>query len=215
MLKKIPSILNYLILPILVIILYLNFNGILSNKNLKIISLSNSNLSEYFLSSLPLEKKSLNDHLLKFNFIDSFFFKLSDKKILVEINMHEAFAKNNKNKQIIFNNNAISDFIYFKKEFIDNILLEDTSKTTSYFDIMDIMNLKKIDYFKNFIKIETIDNRRLDVYLIDGRRIMLPKTLDTKLIVFLNEFLPNFLGDVNFKNYLDLRNFATNSIRMK
>jgi hypothetical protein len=50
---------------------------------------------------------------------------------------------------------------------------------------------------------------------MDGRKIMLPKIVNAKLINFLNDNLDVMINDQNFLNYLDLRNFATNSIRMK
>jgi hypothetical protein len=50
---------------------------------------------------------------------------------------------------------------------------------------------------------------------MDGRKIMLPKIVNAKLINFLNDNLDVMVNDQSFSNYLDLRNFATNSIRMK
>jgi hypothetical protein len=75
--------------------------------------------------------------------------------------------------------------------------------------------LNQLNIFQFLRAIELIDNRRYNVYLMDGRKIMLPKIVNTKVINFLNENIDVMLNDENFSNYLDLRNFATNSIRMK
>ena len=75
--------------------------------------------------------------------------------------------------------------------------------------------MSQLNIFQALREIELIDNRRYNVYFMDGRKIMLPKIVNAKLINFLNDNLDVMINDQNFLNYLDLRNFATNSIRMK
>ncbi len=215
MLDKIPKFFNYLILPIFIILFFFIFNNTLFNKNSQVLLVSNDNFSELFISSLPDNTKILKKYLSKLDFIESFFLKLNNEKLLVEINMYNAFAKNNINEQIIFENGSISKFIYFKDFFIKNIQIENSNNKTSKLNLLSIKNLKKLNYIHDIIKIEKIDNRRLDIFLRDGRKIMLPKTINSNLIDFLNESLNSFMMDVNFKSYLDLRNFDSNSIRMK
>ena len=215
MLGKISKLINYSILLILIISSYFIFNGALFNQDSKTIFVSNENLSDFFIKSLPNNPKLLNEHLSKFNFIESFFFKLNNQSIIIDISIYEAFAKNTKNDQIIFDNGAISKSIYFKSLFIKNINIENINIKTPIFDDLTISNLNNLNYIDNIVKIELIDNRRLDIFLTDGRKVMLPKNINLNLINFLNEFLNSFMEDVKFQNYLDLRNFTSNSIRMK
>ena len=101
MLNKIPVIFNYLILLLLIILFYFIFHYTLFNKNSQVILVSNDNFSELFISSLPDNPKILKKYLSKLDFIESFFLKLNNEALLVEINMYDAFAKNNINEQII------------------------------------------------------------------------------------------------------------------
>ena len=100
MLGKISKLINYSILLILIISSYFIFNGALFNQDSKTIFVSNENLSDFFIKSLPNNPKLLNEHLSKFNFIESFFFKLNNQSIIIDISIYEAFAKNTKNDQI-------------------------------------------------------------------------------------------------------------------
>ena len=85
----------------------------------------------------------------------------------------------------------------------------------SSIDPLFIQFLYELNNFNQFYQIQLIDNRRFDLYLFDGRKIMLPKLFDKKLLIFLNENLSIFMKDDNFKIYLDLRNFLNDSVRMK
>ncbi|MDA1284379.1 MAG: hypothetical protein O3C61_05580, partial [Proteobacteria bacterium] len=136
-------------------------------------------------------------------------------EVHLSLSTYSPFAINNINKKIIFQNGSISESFFFNKNFIKNIQLQDITLDISRIDPLFIQFLYEINNFNQFYQIQLIDNRRFDLYLFDGRKIMLPKIFDKKLITFLNEKLSIFIKDDNFKIYLDLRNFLSDSIRMK
>ena len=100
-------------------------------------------------------------------------------------------------------------------EFINTIDLIDSSNET--LQINDYLD-KSIVYLKrifNINQIKFIDSRRYDLYLEDNLRIMLPKKIDQKLLIFLEENFNLLKQNSNFQDYLDLRNFHEKTIRAK
>ncbi|MDB2636755.1 hypothetical protein N9Y54_06110, partial [Alphaproteobacteria bacterium] len=65
------------------------------------------------------------------------------------------------------------------------------------------------------IQIKFIDSRRYDIYLEGNLRIMMPKKIDQKLLLFLEENYELLKQNSNFQDYLDLRNFHEKTIRAK
>ena len=65
--------------------------------------------------------------------------------------------------------------------------MQDISLNMSSIDPLFIQFLYELNNFNQFYQIQLIDNRRFDLYLFDGRKIMLPKLFDKKLLIFLNE----------------------------
>ena len=63
-------------------------------------------------------------------------------------------------------------------------------------------------------QIEYIDDRRYNLVLSNGRIVMLPKVIDSKLLYFIKN---NLIIDqsTNYKKFLDLRNFHNKTIRLK
>ena len=140
---------------------------------------------------------------------------LNNKDLNVDINLKEPFAKNNLNQEVIFEDGSIGSFSYFNIEYIENIELIDTSEET--LQINDYLN-KSIDHLRSIFKINQIkfiDSRRYDIYLEDNLRIMLPKIIDQKLLLFLDDNYELLKQNSNFKDYLDLRNFHEKTIRAK
>ena len=140
---------------------------------------------------------------------------IKKNELHLSLSTYPPFAINNINEKIIFKNGVISESIFFNNNFINNIQLQDISLDMSSIDPLFIQSLYELNNFKQFYQIQLIDNRRFDLYLFDGRKIMLPKIFDKKLIIFLNENLSIFMKNDNFKIYLDLRNFLNDSVRMK
>jgi len=212
---KLLKLFNYLIL---VLIFTLICFFIVKNNNLnnsKNIIYVNSEISQIFYSNLPKDLKLLKNYLNTNDFIESYEVVIKKNELYLSLSTYSPFAINNINGKIIFENGAISESNFFNKNFINNIQLQDISLDIPSIDPLFIQFFYELNNFDQFYQIQLIDNRRFDIYLFDGRKIMLPKIFDKKLITFLNENLYIFMKDDNFKTYLDLRNFLTDSVRMK
>ena len=210
MISKILKISNYMILvAIIILFIFLFIKNTEYNKSKKI-KFVNPLISEIFYSKLP------NDlGLLKNNLNNAKSINIKKDQIFIDVSLHMPFAINKNDNKIIFQNGIFAKSIFFDDEFINKIKLSDISPSTFEINESLINLLIQLNVFKSLRKIELIDNRRYNVYLFDGRKIMLPKAVNNNLIIFLNNNLNIMLNDQNFSDYLDLRNFASNSIRMK
>jgi len=203
------SILSFLIIFIVCFYLYL------FKESAKLIKFSSSGISIDFEVEISNNIKDVEKFLINYEFIESYLVTLNNKDLNVDINLKEPFAKNNLNQEIIFEDGSIGSFSYFNNEYIENIELIDTSEET--LQINDYLN-KSIDHLRSIFKINQIkfiDSRRYDIYLEDNLRIMLPKIIDQKLLLFLEDNYELLKQNSNFKDYLDLRNFHEKTIRAK
>ena len=184
-------------------------------ENTKLIKFSPSGISIDFEVEISNNIKDVEKFLINYEFIESYLVTLNNKDLNVDINLKEPFAKNNLNQEVIFEDSSIGSFFYFNNEYIENIELIDTSEET--LQINDYLN-KSIDHLRSIFKInqiKLIDSRRYDIYLEDNLRIMLPKIIDQKLLLFLEDNYELLKQNSNFKDYLDLRNFHEKTIRAK
>ena len=181
----------------------------------KLIKFAPSGISINFEVDISNNIENIESFLINYEFIKSYMIRLNDKDLNVEIILKEPFAKNNLNQEIIFKDGSIGSFSYFNTEFINTIDLVDSSiETLQINDYLD----KSIVYLKrifNINQIKFIDSRRYDLYLEDNLRIMLPKKIDQKLLIFLEENFNLLKQNSNFQDYLDLRNFHEKTIRAK
>ena len=141
--------------------------------------------------------------------------RLINKDLNIDINLKKPFAKNNLNQEIIFEDGSVGSFSYFNNEYIQNIELIDISEESLM--INDYLD-RSIDQLKSIFKIiqiKFIDSRRYDIYLEGNLRIMMPKKIDQKLLLFLEENYELLKQNSNFQDYLDLRNFHEKTIRAK
>ena len=141
--------------------------------------------------------------------------RLINKDLNIEINLKKPFAKNNLNQEIIFEDGSVGSFSYFNNEYIQNIELIDISEESLM--INDYLD-RSIDQLKSIFKIiqiKFIDSRRYDIYLEGNLRIMMPKKIEQKLLLFLEENYELLKQNSNFQDYLDLRNFHEKTIRAK
>ena len=181
----------------------------------KLIKFAPSGISINFEVDISNNIEDIENFLINYEFIKSYLIRLNDNDLNVEINLKEPFAKNNLNQEIIFKDGSIGSFSYFNNEFINTIDLVDSSNET--LQINDYLD-KSIVYLKrifNINQIKFIDSRRYDLYLEDNLRIMLPKKIDQKLLIFLEENFNLLKQNSNFQDYLDLRNFHEKTIRAK
>jgi ribosomal protein S8 len=187
----------------------------LFKENTKLIKFSPSGISIDFEVEISNNIKDVEKFLINYEFIESYLVTLNNKDLNVDINLKEPFAKNNLNQEVIFEDGSIGSFSYFNNEYIENIELIDTSEET--LQINDYLN-KSIDHLSSIFKInqiKLIDSRRYDIYLEDNLRIMMPKIIDQKLLLFLEDNYELLKQNSNFKDYLDLRNFHEKTIRAK
>ena len=185
----------------------------LFKENTKLIKFSPSGISIDFEVEISNNIKDVEKFLINYEFIESYLVTLNNKDLNVDINLKEPFAKNNLNQEVIFEDSSIGSFFYFNNEYIENIELIDTSEET--LQINDYLN-KSIDHLRSIFKInqiKLIDSRRYDIYLEDNLRIMLPKIIDQKLLLFLEDNYDLLKPNSTFKDYLDLRNFHEKTIR--
>jgi len=181
----------------------------------KLIKFVPSGISINFEVDISNNIEDIENFLINYEFIKSYLIRLNDNDLNVEIILKEPFAKNNLNQEIIFKDGSIGSFSYFNNEFINTIDLVDSSNET--LQINDYLD-KSIVYLKrifNINQIKFIDSRRYDLYLEDNLRIMLPKKIDQKLLIFLEENFNLLKQNSNFQDYLDLRNFHEKTIRAK
>ena len=181
----------------------------------KLIKFAPSGISINFEVDISNNIEDIENFLINYEFIKSYLIRLNNNDLNVEIILKEPFAKNNLNQEIVFKDGSIGSFSYFSTEFIYTIDLVDSSNETLQInDYLDrsIVYLKRIF---NINQIKFIDGRRYDLYLENNLRIMLPKKIDQKLLIFLEENFNLLKQNSNFQDYLDLRNFHEKTIRAK
>ena len=203
------SIISFLIIFIVCFYLYLFKEGT------KLIKFSSSGISIDFESEISNNIKNIENFLINYEFIESYLVRLINKDLNIEINLKKPFAKNDLNQEIIFEDGSVGSFSYFNNEYIQNIELIDISEESLM--INDYLD-RSIDQLKSIFKIiqiKFIDSRRYDIYLEGNLRIMMPKKIDQKLLLFLEENYELLKQNSNFQDYLDLRNFHEKTIRAK
>ena len=203
------SIVSFLIIFIVCFYLYL------FKESTKLIKFSSSGISIDFEVEISNNIKDIENFLINYEFIESYLVRLINKDLNIEINLKKPFAKNNLNQEIIFEDGSVGSFSYFNNEYIQNIELIDISEESLM--INDYLD-RSIDQLKSIFKIiqiKFIDSRRYDIYLEGNLRIMMPKKIDQKLLLFLEENYELLNQNSNFQDYLDLRNFHEKTIRAK
>tara|TARA_B100000497_G_C7676261_1_gene408565 strand:- start:752 stop:1393 length:642 start_codon:yes stop_codon:yes gene_type:complete len=203
------SIVSFLIIFLACFYLYL------FNESAKSIKFSSSGISIDFEVEISNNIKDIENFLINYEFIESYLVRLINKDLNIEINLKKPFAKNNLNQEIIFEDGSVGSFSYFNNEYIQNIELIDISEESLM--INDYLD-RSIDQLKSIFKIiqiKFIDSRRYDIYLEGNLRIMMPKKIDQKLLLFLEENYELLKQNSNFQDYLDLRNFHEKTIRAK
>ena len=179
------------------------------------IEFKDQNLSLSFEIDISQNINNINDYFNNYKFIQNYIIKKKDSKVFINIVLKKPFAKNNLNQEIIFKDNSLASYDYFSQSFIDSIYLIDTSveslKINKYLKTT-FEDLKKIF---NISQIEFIDQRRYNLILQNNIKVMLPKKIDKKLIIFIEENIDFLKNSNDFREYLDFRNFNEKMIRVK
>ena len=154
-------------------------------------------------------------HDFDYLFIESHSSKKINNENNIKIQIKKPFALNKSTKEVIFMDNTKASIKYFKQNYLDKIKLIDISKNSIY------LNRYLIDHYKTLFKlfsidqIEYIDDRRYNLILNNGRIVMLPKVIDSKLLFFIENNIDLIDKNINYDQYLDLRNFHNKTIRLK
>ena len=199
-----------------VLILFINFSvNYITKKPLEIINFIHSDIHEDFEIEITQNLNDINNYLREYLFIDSHLIKRKNKEINIQINIKKPFALNNLTKEVIFHDNTIASSNYFKQDYLDAINLIDISKKSIQINNYLNENSQTLFNLFNINQIEYIDKRRYNLVLSNGKIVMLPKVIDSKLINFIKNNINLIDKSTNYQHFLDLRNFHNKTIRLK
>ena len=209
---------NFLIYlsSILFLVLFIYFSvNYLKNKQSKIINFINSEINDDFEIAITNNLNDINNYLKDYLFIESYLLHRKENEINIQINLKQSFARNYLTKEVIFYDNIKAPFHYFKANYLDSINLIDISKNSIYINSYLYENYHSLSSLFNIEQIEYIDDRRYNLVLSNGRIVMLPKMIDSKLISFIKNNINLIDKSTNYHHFLDLRNFHNKTIRLK
>ncbi len=209
------DILTYLLsISVLIIFFYFSINY-LTKKPFEIINFIDSDIHEDFEIDITNNLNDINNYLKKYLFIESHLLRRKSNEINIHINLKKPFALNNSTKEIIFYDNTKASFEYFNPSYLDTINLTDISKNTMYINNYLFENYQTLSSLFNIDQIKYIDDRRYNLVLSNGKIVMLPKMIDSKLLFFIKENIDLIDKSTSYNQFLDLRNFHNKTIRLK
>ncbi len=194
--------------------IYFSINFLIK-KPYEIINFLESDIHKDFEIEIANNLNDINNYLKEYLFIESHSLHRIDNKINIKITLNKPFARNNLTNEVIFIDNIKAPLDYFKSSYLDNIKLIDISKNGIYINKYLKENYQTLSSYFNIAQIEYIDDRRYNLVLSNGRIVMLPKVIDSKLLYFIEKNIDLIDKSTNYKQYLDLRNFHNKTIRLK
>jgi hypothetical protein len=159
--------------------------------------------------------ENLENFFENFTFIEKYLVNRKNSEIDIIIDIKEPFAKNQINQEIIFTDNSLGSFSFFRENYINSIDLIDISNNSIQINNYLRQSLVQISNLFEISQIEYVDGRRYNLYLSKGPIIMLPKKIDKDLLIFIEQNYETLKNNTDFKEYLDLRNFHEKTIRAK
>ena len=205
----------YLIsIALILFFLFFSINN-LTNKNLEIINFIDSDIHQDFEIEITNNLDDINNFLKRYLFIESHLLKKKDNEIFIQLNLKKPFAINNITKEVIFVDSTTAPFKYFKLNYLDSVHLIDISQNSIQINNYLNDNYKSLSSLFDINQIEYVENRRYNLVLSNGRKVMLPKVIDSKLIHFIKNNIDLIEKSTNYSQYLDLRNFHNKTIRLK
>tara|TARA_Y100001958_G_C21065878_1_gene427141 strand:- start:221 stop:868 length:648 start_codon:yes stop_codon:yes gene_type:complete len=205
------SIVSLLILIVSLIYVYLNLKDYSSTP----IKFDNFDLNSDYKIQISKNINDINNFLSNYIFIDNYQVFKSSTEIRVIIELKKPFAKNNINREIIFEDDSIASYSFFDKSFIKSIALIDISKESLSINDYLKKSYKQLQMIFDIIQIEYIDDRRYNIYLNDNTKVMLPKKIDQKFLIFLENNFNILKKNSKYNEFIDLRNFHEKTIRVK
>ena len=180
-----------------------------------IVNFYSNELSSEFEMDITNNLENLDNFFENFSFIKKYLVNRRNSEIEINVQIKEPFAKNQINQEIIFTDNSIGSFSFFKEKYINSINLIDVSNNTIQINNYLRQSLSEINNLFEISQIEYVDGRRYNLYLSKGPIIMLPKIIDKDLLIFIKQNYDILKNNTDFKEYLDLRNFHEKTIRAK
>ena len=212
---KYKEVLIYLFSILLLLSFILFSINYLINKNTEIINFIDSEINDDFEIEITNNLDNINIFLKDYLFIESHLLKKKKNEINIQINLKKPFAKNNLTKEVIFADNTTAPFNYFKPNYLDNINLIDVSQKSMQINKYLNTHFHSLSSLFEIDQIEHIENRRYNLVLSNGRKVMLPKVIDSKLLYFIKNNIDLINKSTNYNQFLDLRNFHNKTIRLK
>ena len=194
--------------------IYFSINFLIK-KPYEIINFLESDIHKDFEIEIANNLNDINNYLKEYLFIESHSLHRIDNKINIKITLNKPFARNNLTNEVIFIDNIKAPLDYFKSSYLDNIKLIDISKNGIYINKYLKENYQTLSSYFDIAQIEYIDDRRYNLVLSNGRIVMLPKVIDSKLLYFIEKNIDLIDKSTNYKEFLDLRNFHNKTIRLK
>jgi len=180
-----------------------------------IINFYNNELSSEFEMDITNNLDNPENFFENFTFIEKYLINRKNSQIDINIKIKEPFAKNQNNQEIIFSDNTVGSFNFFKNSFINSIDLIDVSDNSIQINNYLRQSLTEIRNLFEISQIEYVDGRRYNLYLSKGPVIMLPKKINEDLLIFIKQNYEILKNNTDFREYLDLRNFHEKTIRAK
>ena len=187
----------------------------LTNKDLEIINFIDSDIHQDFEIEITNNLDDINNFLKEYLFIENHILKKKDNEIFIKLNLKKPFAINNSTREVIFVDNTTAPFEYFKLNFLNKINLIDISKKSIHINNYLNDNYQSLSSLFEINQIEYIENRRYNLVLSNGKKVMLPKVIDSNLLFFIKNNIDLIEKSTNYSQYLDLRNFHNKTIRLK
>ena len=180
-----------------------------------IVNFYNNELSSEFEMDIANNLENLESFFKNYTFIEKYLINRKNSEIDINIQIKKPFAKNQINQEIIFTDNSIGSFSFFKEKYINSIDLVDISNNPIQINNYLRKSLAEINNLFEISQIEYVDGRRYNLYLNKGEIIMLPKQINEDLLIFIKQNYDILKNNTNFKEYLDFRNFHEKTIRAK
>ena len=205
----------YLVSIISFILLVYFLINYLNKQPFEKINFIDSDIHEDFEAEITNNLDNINDYLKEYLFIDSHLLKRDKNEINIQITLKQYFAVNKLTKEVIFYDNTKAPIKYFKQNYLDTIDLIDISKDSIHINEYLYRNYKTLSSLFKINQIKYIDKRRYNLVLTNGKVVMLPKVIDSKLMYFIKNNIDLINKNTNYESYLDLRNFHNKTIRLK
>ena len=187
----------------------------LFNKDSVIINFIDSDIHEDFEIEITNNLDDLNNFLKEYLFIDNYLLKRKKNEIIIQLKLKEPFAINNFTNEVIFTDNTIAPTNYFEINYLNSINLIDISQNSIHINNYLNEYYQSLSTLFDIDQIEYIEDRRYNLVLSNGKIIMLPKVIDSKLLYFIKNNIDLIDKSTNYSKFLDLRNFHNKTIRLK